>query len=93
MVKAAENIYKLTLKDLIHYKNKTVKVSQIDNILDTYMLLLNSKLLPNGDVEGELVYFGDGNSDEYNKWFLTENAITPLYFDKAEYADGVVYDE
>jgi len=91
MYKSAKDTVKLTLKDLkIH---DIVKVSQLDNIYDTYMLLLNSKLLPSGDVEGELVYFGDGDTEEYNQWFFTDEAITPLYFDSAEYIDGLVYDE
>ena len=91
MYKPAENPIKLTIKDL--KKHDIVKVSQLNTIYDTYMLLLNSTLLPSGDVEGELVYFGDGNTEEYNNWFFTNNSITPLYFDSAEYVDGVVYDE
>ena len=85
------NTIKLTLADL--KKGKIVRESQLDTIYDTCMLLLNSKLLPDGDVEGELVYFGDGKSDEYNNWFFTNNAITPLYFSSAEYLNEAVYDE
>ena len=57
------------------------------------MLLINSELLSDGDVEGELVYFGEGETEEYTNWFYTDKEITPVYFDSAELIDGVVYDE
>lgn len=91
MNKATNNPIKLTLADL--KKGEIVRESQLNEIYDTCMLLLNSKLLPDGDVEGELIYFGDSDSDEYNNWFFTGNAITPLYFESAECINGVVYDE
>ena len=86
-----KNIPKLTIKDL--RKHDIVKVSQIDTIYDTYMLLINSRMLPDGDIEGEIVYFGDGESDEYNNWFFKDTPLTPLYFDKAEMLGEVFYDE
>lgn len=82
---------KLTINELkIGMK---VKVSQLENILDTCILLLNSELLPDGDVEGELIYFGEGETDEYTQLFLSGKKITPLYFESAEILEGVVYDE
>lgn len=49
--------------------------------------------MPNKDIEGTLVYFGSGNTEEYTNWFKQEKPITPVYFDSAELEDGVVYDE
>lgn len=82
---------KYTFKDL--RKNMHVKVSQLSNIVDTCMILLDTILLPNKDIEGTLVYFGSGNTEEYTNWFKQEKPITPVYFDSAELEDGVVYDE
>ncbi len=82
---------KYTLNDL--HKNMRVKISQLSNILDTCMILLDTELLTNNDVEGTLVYFGSGNTEEYTKWFRQDKAITPVFFDSAELEDGVVYDE
>ena len=82
---------KYTLQDL--HKDMRVKVSQLSNILDTCMILLDSKLLSDNDIEGTLVYFGSGNTEEYTNWFQQERAITPVYFDSEELEDGVVYDE
>lgn len=82
---------KYTLQDL--YKNMRVKVSQLSNILDTCMILLDTELLSDNDVEGTLVYFGNGNTEEYTNWFRQDRAITPVYFDSEELEDGVVYDE
>lgn len=74
-------------------KDMTVRTSQLRNIYDTYMILTDSKLLQDNDVEGKLVYFGDGNSEEYTKWFFQNKAITPIFYDSAEYVDGVESDE
>ena len=82
---------KYTMDDL--YKNMRVRVSQISGILDTCMILLDTVLLADNDVEGTLVYFGSGNTEEYTKWFQQEKVITPVFFDSAESEDGVVYDE
>ena len=82
---------KYTFNDL--RKNMRVKVSQLSDILDTCMILLDTELLANNDVEGTLVYFGSGNTEEYTKWFEQDKAITPVFFNSAELEDGVVYDE
>ena len=82
---------KYTLNDL--QENMRVRVSQLSNILDTCMILLDTELLADNDVEGTLVYFGNGNTEEYTKWFKQDKAITPVFFDSAELEDGVVYDE
>lgn len=81
------------LKDLQQYLGKKVWVSQLNQILDTCMILLDSKLLEDNDVQGILVYFGDGNTEEYTSWFQQDKAITPVFFDSLELEDGVVYDE
>ena len=36
------------------------------------------------DLEGILVYFGDGETPEYDKFFTSGNAITPIYNDSEE---------
>lgn len=82
---------KYTFDDL--HENMRVKVSQLSNIMDTCMILLDTELLADNDVKGTLVYFGNGNTEEYTKWFKQDKAITPVFFDSAELEDGVVYDE
>lgn len=82
---------KLKLEDL--KIGMRVKTSQLDEILNLYMILTDSELTESNDVQGTLVYFGDGNSEEYHKWFNQNKPITPVYFDSAELEDGVVYDE
>ena len=69
---------KYTINDL--HKNMRVRVSQLSNILDTCMILLDTELLGNNDIEGTLVYFGNGNTEEYTKWFKQDRAITPVFF-------------
>lgn len=69
-----------------------VKESELNEIYDTHMMLENSKLLMDGDVEGILIFFGD-SQEEYTKIFMQNRRITPLYFDSAELVEGVVYDE
>lgn len=79
------------LNDL--HKNMRVRVSQLSGILDVCMILLDTELLADGDVEGTLVYFGSGSTEEYTKWFMQEKAITPVFFDSAIFEDGIMYDE
>lgn len=82
---------KYTIDDL--YKKMRVHVSQPSGILDTCMILLDTVLLADNDVERTRVYFGSGNTEEYIKWFQQEKVITPVFFDSAEWEDGVGYDE
>lgn len=62
----------------------TVRQSEISDIFDKDIILINSRLLPNNDAEGEVAYLA-GNGDEtdiseYEKWFdQTEIPITPIY--------------
>lgn len=49
--------------------------------------------MADNDVEETLVYFGNGNTEKYTKWFQQEKAITLVFFDSVELRDGVVYDE
>ena len=85
------DLERYSLEDL--HKNMRVRISQLCNILDTYMILLDTKRLPDDDLEGTLVYFGNGNTEEYTNWFKQPQPITPVYFDSAVLEDGIVYDE
>lgn len=70
----------------------TVKLSEINEIYDTHMMLENSKLLANKDVEGMLILIGN-DQEEYTKLFMQKRRLTPVYFSSEELVDGVVYDE
>lgn len=87
----AASIKKISLEDL--YQGMRVKESQLSNILDTYFILINSVVVGDTDIEGDLAYFGNGNDAEYKKWFMQDKPITPLFFCKDDAEDGVVYDE
>ena len=72
-----------------------VKMSELENILDMPMVLVDSKILDNDDIEGILAYFGYSEA-EYEKWFRQTppaRPITPVFFNSEELMDGVVYDE
>jgi hypothetical protein len=79
---------KYTLSDL--HVGMVVRESEISNILDTYFVIINSKIVNETDIEGELVYIGNGKDVNYKKWFEQDNPITPLYFISE---DAVIYDE
>ena len=90
MAAAANSMYQIN--DL--KMNMRVRVSQLKNILDTFMILTDSKRVEGDDVEGTLVYFGEGEDDEAAKWFMqSEKGITPVFFDSEEVKEGIVYDE
>ncbi len=87
-----ETVKKYRIDDL--KINMRVKVSELSDIMDTCMLLIDSVKLDDHDVEGTLVYFGPGETEEYTKWFMqSEKGITPVYFDSEEFLEGVTYDE
>jgi hypothetical protein len=67
---------KYTLSDL--HVGMVVRESEISNILDTYFIIINSKIVNETDIEGELVYVGNGKDVNYKKWFEQDNPITPL---------------
>lgn len=69
-----------------------VKLSELQNILDIHMILVDTKMISNDDLVGTLVFFGN-NEKEYEKWFKQTKPITPVYFNSEELEDGVVYDE
>lgn len=83
-------IKKYTLQEL--KLGMTVKLSELSNILDIHMLLVNTRIIDNDDLIGTLVFFGD-NEEEYQQWFKQPGAITPIYFNSEEILYGVVYDE
>lgn len=70
-------------------KGMIVRLSQLSDILDTPMILTDTKILPNDDLEGILVYFGDSSTKEYEDWFNQSKPITPVYFS----SEDDVYDE
>ncbi len=84
---AAEKKY--TLEEL--HIGMEVKKSQLSNILDTPMLLINTIVLQDGDVKGTLAFYND--IGEYTKYFKQNISITPVFFNSEELEDGIVYDE
>lgn len=69
-----------------------VKLSELKNILDVHMILIDTKVVNSNDLIGTLVFFG-ADETEYKKWFNQNKPITPIYFNSEELEDGVVYDE
>lgn len=69
-----------------------VRKSELSNILDTPMILVDTRVIDNNDVIGTLVLWGH-DEKEHEKWFMQTKPITPIYFNSEELEDGVVYDE
>ena len=63
---------------------------QLSHIMDKYMILVYDNA---GDKEGTLVYIGSRQTKEYDKWFMQEKPITPIYHTKMESEENVVYDD
>jgi hypothetical protein len=79
---------KLTIDNI--YEGMTVTIDQLSDIYNTYMIVQfeNSQ-----DTKGKLVYIGNKQTEEYDKWFNQKKPITPIYNDKDELEDMSVYDE
>ncbi len=85
---AKTELKKLTLEDL--YIDMEVSADQLSNIYDTYMIIKYSN---NNNTVGKLVYIGDKQTAEYDKWFNQSEPITPIYNSTDELEDMSVYDE
>lgn len=72
---------------------KRVKESELSNIVGVYMILLDTEIVENDDVQGTLVYAGDGKNEDYKYWFNQTQPITPIYNRTLEEEDSAVYDE
>ena len=70
-----------------------VRMSELQNILDVHMILIDTKIISNDDLIGTLVYAGDGKDENCDKWIKQTKPITPIYFSREEFEDGVEYDE
>ncbi|MCM1092002.1 MAG: hypothetical protein NC092_00190 [Butyrivibrio sp.] len=86
-------VKRYTLADLSGLVGKVVRKSELSEIYDICMILQKTKRLSGNDVEGVLTYFGEGGTPEYDSLFTSGNAVTPIYNDSEELAEGVVYDE
>lgn len=62
-----------------------VTVEQLENVYDTYMLILYENM---GDKVGTLAYFGKDTDDEYARLFMLGKPMCPLYNIKEE-AEGI----
>lgn len=71
----------------------TVRMSELKDILDTHFILIDTRIIDNDDLIGTLVYFGQGDEEDCDKWFKQSKPITPIYFNSEEILYGVVYDE
>ena len=62
----------------------------LSHIYDKYMIIMYDH---KGDKEGTLVFAGKKQTKEYDKWFMQDNTITPIFHSKMELEENVVFDE
>lgn len=63
---------------------------QLSHIYDRYMLIVYDN---KDDEDGVLVFAGKRQTKEYDKWFMRNVIITPIYHSRMELEENVVYDE
>ena len=64
---------------------------QLSHIMNKYMILAYDH---EDDVEGTLVFIGNRQNKEYNKWFMQDKMpITPIHHTPIELEENIVYDE
>ncbi len=70
-----------------------VKRSELSEIFGKVIILINTVLLPDNDIEGEVAYLDNGDNEEYEKWFMQDEIpITPI-FQSEDMKDGIECDE
>lgn len=65
-------------------------VEQLSHIVNKYMILAYDNV---GDKEGTLVFIGNRQNKEYDKWFMQNKPITPIHHTTEELEENFVYDE
>lgn len=74
----------INASNIYNYINKVVKVSDLQNIYDMWMILIrpaDSKLT---DEEGILAFVGKETNEESDKLYNKGNTIIPIYNDSIE---------
>lgn len=69
-----------------------VRQSSLSQIFDTYITLVDSKLI-DGDIEGTVAYIGDDLNDESDRISMENDGICAIYNSRDEYEGEVTYDE
>lgn len=65
-------------------------VEQLSKILNKYMILAYDNI---GDTVGTLVFIGNRQTKEYDKWFKQDKPITPIHHTETDLEENIVYDE
>jgi len=74
-------------------KGQKVKMSQLSDVYDTHIILVDAHKTEDNDIEGTIGFIGKELTDESDKLFVAGANLCPIYKEK-EYFDGdVCYDE
>lgn len=84
---------KYVVGDLKSLIGKKVKRSQLEDIYNVHMILVDAVDLPNNNCEGKLVYADGVSGCDYDQWLHQSKPITPIYNNAEELEDLVVYHE
>ena len=80
----------LKLED-INIGDKVYK-SNLDGIYDTYIILINSKLV-NNDIYGEIAFIGKELNEQSTEIAFSGQTPCSIYNDKEEFEGNITYDE
>lgn len=76
-----------------NYINKVVKISDLQNIYDLWMILTKPSNLSLNDDEAVLSFVGTETNEESDKLYNQGNTIIPIYNDSTELKGDIYYEE
>ncbi len=75
------------------YLNTVVKISDLNNIYDLWMILIRPKESKLEKDEGILSFVGEETNAESDRLYKKDNIIIPIYHDSIELESDIYYEE
>lgn len=79
--------------NVFNYLNQVVKISDLQNIYDLWMILTKPKESNLSDDEAILSFVGTETNEESDKLYNKGNIIIPIYNDSTELKGDIYYEE
>lgn len=83
----------ITRDNINRYLHKVVKITDLQNIYDLWMILTRPKDSNLADGEGILAFVGTETNEESDKLYHQGNIIIPIYNDSTELKGDIYYEE
>jgi hypothetical protein len=82
----------MTKSEVKQFIGKPIKIKDLDNIYDLWMILIRPKNSNLSEDEGILSFVGEVLNKESDKLHTKENVIIPIYHNSDELSNNIFYE-